>query len=334
MNSLVERPSRSDIAVLLAYWLVAVPIILQTYVTQFGWPGSVRGILFTMVLDTLTVGLLVFGLLPRLLARPRWWKVLAVLVLFPLLSGSVYYGGYTAVFGLEANWSWQTVFFGAAQHAMSYGFLGIVLSGKRYFDMQKRLLQTSQAQTEMELRLLKAQIDPHFLFNNLNILHGLIQQDKEAASHYLSCFAALYRYLIRHKDDDFVTLAQELQFAHEYIYLLQQRFGDAYCFEQELLTTLPPDMLFVVPGTVQILLENAIKHNRGDEDDPLVVRLRVDNETLAVSNRILPKLTPPESTRTGLQNLRERYKILAGRPVVVRQDAEFCVTVPVVSSAR
>ena len=87
-----------------------------------------------------------------------------------------------------------------------------------------------KAQTESELRNLKAQIDPHFLFNNLNVLRGLIQQDPAEANEYLGRFANLYRFLIRHKDDDFVPLADELRFVDEYVYLLRHRFGTGLRF--------------------------------------------------------------------------------------------------------
>ncbi|TPG67097.1 histidine kinase [Hymenobacter nivis] len=96
------------------------------------------------------------------------------------------------------------------------------------------MAQLRQSQTESELRQLRAQIDSHFLFNNLNVLRGLIQHDPAEAHAYLNRFANLYRFLIRHKDDDFVTLAEELQFVYEYVYLLRHRFGAAYGFRQEL----------------------------------------------------------------------------------------------------
>ena len=130
------------------------------------------------------------------------------------------------------------------------------------------MAQLRQSQTESELRQLRAQIDSHFLFNNLNVLRGLIQHDPAEAHAYLNRFANLYRFLIRHKDDDFVTLAEELQFVYEYVCLLRHRFGAAYGFRQELPAAAELHRLLVVPGTVQLLVENSIKHNAGDDDDP------------------------------------------------------------------
>nr|WP_262907839.1 sensor histidine kinase [Hymenobacter sp. 15J16-1T3B] len=201
--------------------------------------------------------------------------------------------------------------------------------GKSYFDAQHRLLRVQKAQAESELKTLRAQIDPHFLFNNLNILYALIQQDREEASHFLSCFSSLYRYLIRHRDVDLVPLEEELRFADEYIYLLRHRFGQAYDFQ----TTLhaPQAELhtrLVVPGTLQVLIENVIKHNRGGDDVPLLVTLDVHPAALTVRNRVAPKRTAVDSTGTGLRNLRERYRLLADEELQVQRDEFFTVTAP------
>jgi two-component system LytT family sensor kinase len=111
-----------------------------------------------------------------------------------------------------------------------------------------------------------------------------------------------------------VPLDEELRFADEYIYLLGHRFGAAYQFQK----TMQPGLsnlgsLFVVPGTLQVLLENVVKHNRGDDDDPLIVMLDVHADALTVRHRRAPKRTAVESMGTGLSNLRERYKLLSGR---------------------
>ena len=208
--------------------------------------------------------------------------------------------------------------------------LGALFVGKRYFEGQHDLVLAQKAQAESELKSLRAQVDPHFLFNNLSILYALIQQNQAEASHFLSCFSSLYRYLIRHKDADLVPLEEELRFADEYIYLLSHRFGTAYQFEKtSSLTPAEPVGLFVVPGTLQVLLENVVKHNRGDEDNPLRVTLAVRPDALTVRHRRAPKRTAVESMGTGLSNLCERYRLLAGREPQVQADEYFTVTVPV-----
>jgi two-component system, LytTR family, sensor kinase len=161
------------------------------------------------------------------------------------------------------------------------------------------------------------------------VLGALIQRNPDEAAGYLHRFAALYRYLIRHKDDDVVPLADELTFVNDYTYLIRQRFGHAY----ELLPTINvPDTLavFVSPGAVQTLVENAVKHNQGSETDPLLIGLVISEQTITVGHERRPKLTPVASMGTGLQNLQARYRLLTDTPVQVRAGAErFEVILPV-----
>jgi len=325
-----QRPSRSDLVLVAAYWLVASPLLLIQYQANTG-AGAGRAlplVAATVLFDTATVALLVGGLLPLFLGGRPWLGVL-LLPLFLLLSGGAYVSLYDYLFGYGSALSVNRVLLGTVLHAKSYGLLAVLLTGKRYFEAQRHVLQLQKAQAESELRALKAQLDPHFLFNNLNVLHLLIGQDAAVAGHYLGCFANLYRYLIRHRDADFVTLAEELQFLDDYVYLLRHRFGAAYAFETTLAPGLDPARLHTVPGTLQILIENALKHNSGDDDDPLPISLIVSPQSLRVHNPQRPKHTRPEPGGTGLRNLRERYRLLAGQPVQIDSSAaDFAVTVP------
>jgi sensor histidine kinase YesM len=339
MNTSSLNPSqtyRYDFLLLVVYWLLAAPIIFLSYQHDFHIHRAVAGILYTIVLDTAAVYLLVFRLLPLVLARRNVLIVLGSITAFVLVDAHFYWLGYGLLFGTKTpQWSIGHVLNAVIQHTQSYGMLGILMAGKRYFEVQSRLLQTQKAQTESELRNLKAQIDPHFLFNNLNVLRGLIQQDPAEANAYLSRFANLYRFLIRHKEDDFVTVAEELQFVNEYIYLLRHRFGEAYAFRQELAETAELERLLVVPGTLQLLVENAIKHNAGDEDDALLITIKVTETELVVWHALRPKLTAVDSTGLGLANLRERYKLLFNKAMQVENTgAAFIVTVPVVRQAQ
>ena len=336
MKLRLQRPGRSDILLVLVYWLLAAPIIYYSYQYEYGLMQAVAGILYTILLDSAAVYLLVFGLLPLALKRQNPVIILAVLTVFVVVDAHFYWLGYHLLFSAEPiQWSFLAILKAVMKHTQSYGMLGILLAGKRYFDVQKSLLQTQKAQAESELRNLKAQIDPHFLFNNLNVLRGLIQQDPAVANEYLNRFANLYRFLIRHKDEDFVTLQEELQFADEYIYLLRHRFGAAYAFRQKLPDGADLSRLLVVPGTLQQLLENAIKHNAGDEDDPLLITISASETSLTVRHPLRPKLTPVDSTGTGLANLRERYQLLTHKTIEVENTGNaFVVRVPVLAAAR
>ena len=319
-----------------AYWLVVAPVLLVQYTaeTTGGWVGQLPVVGVTVVFDTLTVAGLIGGLLPLFL-RGRVGPGLALLPAFVLLSGWAYLQLYGRLRGHEVHLSATQLLMGAVAHAKSYGLLAVLLTGKRYFESQRNVLRMQKAQTESELRSLKAQIDPHFLFNNLNVLRGLIQQDPAEANEYLGRFANLYRFLIRHKDDDFVPLADELRFVDEYIYLLRHRFGTAYDFWQELPPAADCARLLVVPGTLQLLVENAIKHNAGDEDAPLLISIRATAGTLVVEHPRRPKRTAVDSLGTGLANLRERYRLLTDQEVrVTDTPVTFAVAVPLLVPAR
>lgn len=338
MNRLLPllRPSRSDMLLVLVYWLLAAPIIFFSYSQQYALGRALAGISYTVVLDSAAVYLLVFGFLPLVLTRRSPAAIFGGLVVFVVLDAHFYWLGYQLIFNPGPfHWQFLSLLEAVMQHTKSYGMLGILLAGKRYADVQHSLLQTQKAQTESELRNLKAQIDPHFLFNNLNVLRGLIQQDPAEANEYLGRFANLYRFLIRHKDDDFVSLADELRFVDEYVYLLRHRFGTAYEFRTEIPADVELAHLLVVPGTVQLLVENAIKHNAGDEDAPLLITIRATATTLTVAHPRRPKRTAIDSLGTGLANLRERYRLLTQQDIVVTDTAAtFTVAVPLVVQAR
>lgn len=175
---------------------------------------------------------------------------------------------------------------------------------------------------------LKQQVNPHFLFNSLNILDCLVcEQRTEQASAYIHKLAGIYRYMLQNEEETLVRLKEEMAFVAMYVDLLQVRFGDGFRVE----TDLPEETLqrSVVPCSVQLLIENAIKHNTVDAASPLVIRIAAAAGELTVSNSLRPKLTASPSTRVGLNYIRQQYLDLAGIPIsVLRTDGEYRVTLP------
>ncbi|AYA35961.1 histidine kinase [Hymenobacter oligotrophus] len=330
-NLAAAAPARTDWRTTAGYWLVVAPVLLVAYLQIAPWPRALAGTLFSVLLDTATVYGLLFGLLPQALAG-RWRQVALLALGYLGLMGLCYHFGFNLILRTQWPLSPLGLLSAVINHARSYALLGVVLAGKRYYDTQQRYLGAQKAQAESELRRLKAQLDPHFLFNNLNVLGVLILRDPSTASDYLRRFAALYRYLIRHKDDYLVPLADELAFAEEYLYLLRQRFGEAYVLVPEPAPGFDAQARYVVPGTLQLLIENAIKHNCADDEDPLIIRLQLGTEALTASNLLRPKPEPPDSTGTGLANLAEQYRWLTERDIEVTQTAYFSVTVPLVAA--
>ncbi|TAE31486.1 MAG: hypothetical protein EAZ91_07845 [Cytophagales bacterium] len=331
------RPTRSDWAVIGVFWAAALPFIFSDYdnvVTKIGWGRYLGLTAWSIVGPLMFTLLLVFGLMPQLLFRQRYLAFILALLGMALGLTYVYRLGLGVLWNTTPTMTVNQMLNSLISIVEKAGVLSAMLAGKQFFETQQRLTQAEKARTEAELRHLKAQIDPHFLFNNLNVLGSLIQRNPEQATAYLHRFSALYRYLIRHKDDDVVPLADELAFVTDYQYLIGQRFGRAYVFIEKL-TVSDSLAVFVPPGSIQTLLENAVKHNGGDERNPLLIELIATDQTITVRNDLRPKLTPVDSTGTGLDNLRKRYGLLSDQPVRVQQDAvEFVVTLPLLRSVR
>jgi len=192
-------------------------------------------------------------------------------------------------------------------------------------DLRTERGQKHRAQFRYER--LKQQINPHFLFNSLNILDYLVQEHQtERASAFIHKLAGTYRYMLKKEDEQLVPLDEELEFARKYIDLLQERFIDGFHVE----TDIPQASLrrHVVPCCLQLLIENATKHNVVSPEQPLRIRIAAAGDRLIVSNNLQLRMNAP-STGMGLRNIRQQYLDLAGKPIVVRQtDTDFIVELP------
>lgn len=175
---------------------------------------------------------------------------------------------------------------------------------------------------------LKRQVNPHFLFNSLNILDCLICEEKsEQASIYTHKLAGIYRYMIKSEEEELVTLRDELVFVRLYIDLLKVRFPEG--FEVEI--DVPEDRLarFVPPCSIQLLIENATKHNTVSAETPLTVRVQASESHVKVSNNIVPKVTKSPSTGLGQQYIRQLYMDLSGKSIdIEKTEKKYCVTLP------
>lgn len=332
IHQLFNQPSRSDWAVIGVFWGAALPFIFSDYndtVQKIGWLQYTGLTIWSMLVPMGLTLILVYGLMPRLLFRKRYFSFILSLIAVSFVTTYIYRLGLGVLWNVRPMIDSERLLGTLVDIVQKTGILSAMLAGKQFFEAQQRLVQVEKARAEAELRHLKAQIDPHFLFNNLNVLGALIQRSPEQATAYLHRFSALYRYLIRHKDDDVVPLADELAFVADYQYLISQRFGQAYIFIEKI-TVRDTLNVFVPPGSIQTLLENAVKHNQGDEQNPLLIERSITEEMITVRNDRRPKLTPLESTGTGLDNLRKRYALLSDRPLRVEHDAvEFVVMLPV-----
>jgi len=188
-----------------------------------------------------------------------------------------------------------------------------------------------RAKVQAELEALKNQLDPHFMFNSLNALSWLIENDPARAVAFNDNLADVYRYILRNRDRVLVSLSDEIEFLRRYYALLKLRFEDAVHME------IPApraefDSLYLPPISLQILLENAAKHNEFSRQHPLEATLRIDGATITMENEIRLRRHARPTSRVGLQNLSERFRLILGRNVDIVSDAgRFSVRLPLKS---
>jgi sensor histidine kinase YesM len=188
------------------------------------------------------------------------------------------------------------------------------------------------AKIQAELAALKAQIDPHFIFNSLNTLSYLITNNPDTAKIYNETLARVYRYILIHKDQDLVFLKEEIDFIKNYFYLLKIRHGNAV----NMIIDIPrakSDNYLVTPISLQILVENVIKHNYFSDAEPLSIYISVHSNFVTVRNKIRHKDYTEPGTGTGLNNLKDRYHIITQKYIsVTKTSDEFIVNVPILKS--
>lgn len=191
---------------------------------------------------------------------------------------------------------------------------------------QQQLAKYHQALSESRISQLKAQLNPHFLFNNLNVLDQLIEEDKHKASEFLNEFAEIYRYVLQATDRELVTLNEELIFAKQFFNLIHHKYGNAY----QLIIENTHYQGFIIPLTLQLLIENAVQHNLGTVESPVIIKINIRSEIL-VSNNYKPKQHPKPTSGRALNNLKEQYKLLAAQLIIIQQSEKtFNVIIPII----
>jgi len=231
---------------------------------------------------------------------------------------------------------WQHLFLCILSFAIS-AFLharGFMISWKKEVHKetteQKIVAKTETAKFET----LKNQIDPHFLFNSLNVLTSLIGENPKQAERFTTKLSKVYRYVLEQRNKELVPIEEEIRFAKTYMELLQMRFEDALTFEV-------PDViqnkdLKIVPLSLQLLLENAVKHNVVSPTKPLQISIYEEEGCLTVKNNINPKETiGAKSTKVGLQNIADRYGLISDREVRIENNQKtFTVNLPTLTKTK
>ncbi|WP_294279002.1 2TM domain-containing protein [uncultured Chryseobacterium sp.] len=192
---------------------------------------------------------------------------------------------------------------------------------------QKLIAKSANAQFES----LKNQLDPHFLFNSLNVLSSLIDENPNQAQKFTASMSKIYRYVLEQKDKELVTVEDEIEFARTYCDLLKTRFEDSVDFIFEVRKE--DYRRFVVPLSLQLLLENCIKHNFATSSRPLIIKIFSENDTLCIENNLQVREQIKESSGIGLANIVQRYSLLTKRNVFIEKSEDyFKVKLPVLVS--
>lgn len=222
-------------------------------------------------------------------------------------------------------------------HPLRDILIACIVTGACYLSHQNQrsrrmLLENEQLRTENlvnQYEALKSQLNPHMLFNSLNTLYSLIRESPEKAQLFLQELSRVMRYTLHDNLSHTVTLNEEMDFVHSYIYLLQMRYEDNLHFD----IRIPQELMGrkVAPMAIQMLVENAVKHNEISNRNPLTVCIHTEGETLYASNRIQPKLSDSSGTCIGLANLSKRYQLLFGQNITIEESDEyFKVTLPLI----
>ncbi len=175
---------------------------------------------------------------------------------------------------------------------------------------------------------LSQQVNPHFLFNSLNILDSLVEEGQsDQARTYIRKLASLYRYMLKNEDETLVKLRDELAFVQQYSDLLELRFQNGFSLRENVDSACNGRL--IVPCSLQLLIENATKHNRTSENDPLVINIDADGDRVRVSNELRPKFGDVNSTGMGLKYISQQYKDILGKDIKIEKtDNQFIVELP------
>lgn len=206
--------------------------------------------------------------------------------------------------------------------------LNVILQVAMDYQMQAIINRSLQKENAiLQYRQLKSQINPHFLFNSLNVLVSTINKDQEAAVIYTKKLAAVYRYVLTQDLLDTVTVKEEVDFIGNYIDILRARFNKGLEFRFDIC---PDDLSKSLPPmSLQVLVENAVKHNAILPDDPLMIDISTDHSCLIVSNNLKPRVSHSDETGIGLKNLSRKYAIIAGTDIqVLQENRTFTVKLP------
>lgn len=325
-----DKPEKSDCIIIAVYWCFALLFIVPEYLKDYSLLQTIFATVYNVLIDTGFVFILIYFVLPVSLKNKEYWFVILMIILVLIFSVIFYKLGYGLILNQKPHWNLISILSNVIRQAQSYGILLSILAMKKFYSSQQDIINLEKANAESNLKVLSNQIAPHFLFNNLNVLQSLIQSNPNQATEFVKHLSAIYRYLLKHKDEEVVNVQEELSFAKDYIYLLNQRFGNAYVFETFINNE--NALIKLVPSCcLQVLLENIVKHNQGNEQNPLMTSIIINENEIIINNEMRPKINQNDFSGTGLQNLNERYQLLSNQSIAIDKNQRFKVVLPLIN---
>lgn len=213
---------------------------------------------------------------------------------------------------------------------IAFIFMSLFTTRSWLLEWKKSATEAEKLRTEMlasQYQSLKDQLNPHFLFNSLNVLSNLVYEDADRSAEFILKLSKIYRYVLEVQQEELVSLEKELDFASNYLELQKIRFEENLVFS---IKVGAPQDFYLPPLSLQLLLENAIKHNEASQENPLFISINQKADKLWISNTFQPKpISTESSTGLGLSNIKKRYEILSNQTITVNQTAdEFLVQLP------
>ncbi len=269
------------------------------------------------------------------------WEKTPLKKLFILITFTIFYAGIG--FGIISTLFIKFIFsysFSKALSTATYGmtysafislvFAFIFASISFYINWQKSQIKAKKLEADLanyRYESLKKQVNPHFLFNSLNVLADLVHEDADLSEKYIHLLSKIYRYVLESSKKQTVPLKDEIDFIKSYAFLLDIRFGTKLKID---IDVNPKIDEFIIPVSLQTLIENAVKHNEVTKQNPLTISITKKDKFIILENNLQLKKTPIESSGTGLENLKQQYGILSDESILVEDvDGFFRVILPI-----
>ncbi len=265
----------------------------------------------------------IVAIIGTLLATTVVW-LLVVYIWIAVMDGSL---PSFKVWSKNLQWSsWLfslliTIMVSAIVHSRNF------LTGWKQTLLEAEKLKKEQAIAQYET--LKTQVNPHFLFNSLNVLTTLVHKDADVAEQFIIQLSKVYRYILESRAQEIISLEEEMRNLEAYVFLMKIRFGGNFIFDNQL--TINTNQFKVAPLTLQMLVENALKHNEISKMHPLSISVFLEENCIVVRNNLQLKTNQNDSTGIGLSNIKSRYQFLSSEPVSIAEtDGFFTVKIPLI----